>query len=315
MILEIEEHMMFGCEGAGADDIGDGRAADDIGDGRAADDIGDRRAADDIGDQEAADDIGDQEAADDGDGRAAENIGGEGAGDRGAHDGAGQRKPRRRRRKAQAANPKPKRRDQCKTKKLNELFDQLPGEAQDHYYSLRGRAAVTEFVNSVIERTKEGKLQLCKDVVNKTVMKRQEALRNKEKLHGYVLEEAATKCGSMFALETAIKDKRVIKAVMKGNDYYFFPSWQFERESLFKHAVESKKDKLSDSNEWQQQLKDQLGFEWEPSKLVPDMAGGALPQAACLSCFQALWMDHQHHHQQHQQHQEEIIPHKRSCRP
>ena len=58
-------------------------------------------------------------------------------------------------------------RDQCKSKKFNEIYDDLPGDTKIYWAGIKGRGAQSAFINSLIER-KNGKLSVSKSVLLKT---------------------------------------------------------------------------------------------------------------------------------------------------
>ena len=91
------------------------------------------------------------------------------------------------------AKPKAKakgsaRRDQCKSRKFNEIFDTLSGELQSHYNSIRSRDERTKFINTAVLR-KGGKLSLDESALFDLVSTREEAQRGKELMTGLIIED------------------------------------------------------------------------------------------------------------------------------
>ena len=78
-------------------------------------------------------------------------------------------------------------RDQSKSKKFSELFDDLPGEIQECWRK-GDRALKTEMVNKGVERS-GGKLSIKNEVLWGLVASREELQKGKEKMKGYCWEE------------------------------------------------------------------------------------------------------------------------------
>ena len=174
-----------------------------------------------------------------------------------------------RRKKKKKHDGKPLR-DRTKSKTFADLFDSLPGQVQEMFNSFKTRAEETEFINKVYDR-KGGRLVLNKSVMFEAVMQREEQQQALQKMAGVGLEEAIAKAGGKEALEEGIKFKRIIRRKAGGLDLYFFPQWEFTRANLFKNKVQGKKAKVAGAEAWDIQMEQQLGYEWEPEKLLADM--------------------------------------------
>ena len=155
-------------------------------------------------------------------------------------------------------------RDRSKSKKFTELFSTLPGEVQSWYNGLRTRAEETSYINEVVVR-KNGRLNIDYKVLIKTMMQRQESQGKSDKLRGYMFEEALAKLGgSQRALDDALAAHRVLKQNKGGMDVYFFPKLEFSKANLMTHDVSGEMKKHAKENVFQDMLKDQMGFQWEP---------------------------------------------------
>ena len=78
-------------------------------------------------------------------------------------------------------------RDQSKSKKLAEIWEDLPSEIQDSFDDM-SRSEQTEFVNTCIER-KRGRLLMNKDKMWALVSKREEVKTGREAMKGYGIDE------------------------------------------------------------------------------------------------------------------------------
>ena len=155
-------------------------------------------------------------------------------------------------------------RDRSKSKKFTDLFSTLPGEVQSWFNSLKTRAEETSYINEVVVR-KDGRLNIDYKVLIKTMMQRQESQGKSDKLRGYMFEEALAKLGgSQRALDDALAAHRVLKRNKGGMDVYFFPKLEFSKASLMTHDVSGEMKKHAEENVFQDMLKDQMGFQWEP---------------------------------------------------
>ena len=76
-------------------------------------------------------------------------------------------------------------RDQCKNKKLNDIWNSLELSLQDYVNGL-GRAERTDFVNNCIER-KDGRLVVKKDLMFKHMKTKEEKQKGQEQMAGYCL--------------------------------------------------------------------------------------------------------------------------------
>ena len=79
-------------------------------------------------------------------------------------------------------------RDQSKSKKFMELWDQLPGELQQQFEELR-RDDQTKWINQGIERNERGRLSLNTGVLFQLKAQREEVQKGKDKMDGYILED------------------------------------------------------------------------------------------------------------------------------
>ena len=79
-------------------------------------------------------------------------------------------------------------RDQSKSKRFMELWDQLPGELQQQFEELR-RDDQTKWINQEIERNERGRLFLNTGVLFQLKAKREEVQKGKDKMDGYMLED------------------------------------------------------------------------------------------------------------------------------
>ena len=79
-------------------------------------------------------------------------------------------------------------RDQSKSKKFNEVWNQLPSELQEHFEEL-SRAEQTAFIHKGIERNERGRLSLNTGVLFQLKAQREEVQKGKEKMDGYILED------------------------------------------------------------------------------------------------------------------------------
>ena len=99
-------------------------------------------------------------------------------------------------------------------------------------------------------------------------------------------KEAVQRCGSQAALEKAIEGKRVFKANVQGMVLYFFPRREFSRDQVFCQALDGSVDKGGDMEQFQAMNDDQMGFEWEPQKLINN--SGLLNNSSLTSSLRGL---------------------------
>ena len=85
------------------------------------------------------------------------------------------------------AKPKALIRDQSKSKKLNEVWSQLPEEFRTTFNAM-SRDDKTLFVNGGIERS-DGKLIVNQEAMWALVIQREEQQRGREQMSGYILED------------------------------------------------------------------------------------------------------------------------------
>ena len=105
---------------------------------------------------------------------------------------------------------------------LMRYLQSFPEYVQKAYKELKGRAAITHFINSAIVRTEKHEL-IPNLVFFKHVTKRMLVKSNKELSRGLIFEEACTRAGGPASLEQAVKRGAVKCMTLKGLDLYFFP--------------------------------------------------------------------------------------------
>ena len=93
------------------------------------------------------------------------------------------------------AKPKAPVRDQCKSKKFNEIWHSLPGAIQNHFNQLR-RHQQTDFIHDTITRSK-GRLNPDQQAMFSLVNAREHKSKGKEMMNGYVLEDLCKKDTSL----------------------------------------------------------------------------------------------------------------------
>ena len=81
-------------------------------------------------------------------------------------------------------------------------------------------------------------------------------------------EEAIQRCGSQASLDRAIEAKRVFRITTQGLTLYYFPRREFSRDQVFSQALDGSVDKGGSMNDFQVMSGEQMGFEWEPDKLI-----------------------------------------------
>ena len=89
------------------------------------------------------------------------------------------------------------------------------------------------------------------------------------------------KAGGPAALELAIKEGRVIKAKVNNMPMFWFPRWEYSKESLFRQKMKGLQDKHTDDlASFDELAANKMGFEWEPANMIPpmiDMQNAPLP--------------------------------------
>ena len=176
-------------------------------------------------------------------------------------------KKRKRRRKKQRVEEEDEEeaeiRDRGKSRKFHELFSSLPGEVQNFVNQLKTRAEETAFINEVVVR-KGRKLSIDHKVLVKTMMRRQEEQGASQKMRGYMLEEAVARVGSRKALDEALAGQRAVRRMKGGMEVFFFPLLEFTKASVMQHDVSSEMHKHGKEKVFNDMLKDQMGFKWDP---------------------------------------------------
>ena len=129
-----------------------------------------------------------------------------------------QPKPKTKKRKQMDRDEEPsQKRDRCKTKKFNEIWDGLSTDSQDMYLSLPTRAQKTMFINKNIERTAEGRLQPKREIMWQQESEKRDKSKKGSEMNGVVLAEALGKVGgSMDNLKAAIRSGSVVKTSVRG---------------------------------------------------------------------------------------------------
>ena len=86
------------------------------------------------------------------------------------------------------------------------------------------------------------------------------------------LQEALGKCaGSLSALEQGQREGRIIKTKIGGMVLYFFPQREYTRDHLFAQGLNADASKSSSGLDGIAEAQDsQLGFTWDPEKLIPE---------------------------------------------
>ena len=171
-------------------------------------------------------------------------------------------------------------RDRIKSRKFDEIFASFPEYVQKAYKELKGRAAITHFINSAIVRTEKHEL-VPNLVFFKHVTKRMLVKSNKELSRGLIFEEACTRAGGPASLEQAVKRGAVKCMTLKGLDLYFFPIIEISSEGQF--MEEAHQEKLKQGPEVKGLADAEMGFEWghglETDK-ADSSAGGRRPVLA-----------------------------------
>ena len=134
-----------------------------------------------------------------------------------------------------AAPAAPVWRDRRKKNKFNQIFDSLDKDIQSHYLGLKqggpgkiSRGELTEFLNSIIKRTADGKLQVDVDYAVKTRMVRNMGHEVKSGTKAYIKAQALAKVGGEAALNEALRVGDIKMGMMNGQMFYLFPTATFE---------------------------------------------------------------------------------------
>ena len=80
-------------------------------------------------------------------------------------------------------------------------------------------------------------------------------------------EEACTKAGGMLQLEAGVKAGRIIFSKAGGMALYYFPSREFQRESVLRHRLTGDSSKQGDMTGLDM-IQD--GYAWDPSNLIAE---------------------------------------------
>ena len=111
--------------------------------------------------------------------------------------------------------------------------DSLDKDIQSHFLGLKQggpgkRGELTEFLNSIIKRTADGKLQVDVDYAVKTRMVRNMGHEVKSRTKAYIKAQALAKVGGEAALNEALRVGDIKMGMMNGQMFYLFPTATFE---------------------------------------------------------------------------------------
>ena len=156
-------------------------------------------------------------------------------------------------------------RDRCKKNKLNQIFDSLDKDIQSHYLGLKQggpgkRGELTEFLNSIIKRTDDGKLQVDVDYAVKTRMVRNMGHEVKSGTKAYIKAQALAKVGGEAALNEALRVGDIKMGMMNGQMFYLFPTATFEAKETLGMDVGCSGENIIDQQLFEEMKASQFGY-------------------------------------------------------
>ena len=156
-------------------------------------------------------------------------------------------------------------RDRCKKNKFNQIFDSLDKDIQSHYLGLKQggpgkRGELTEFLNSIIKRTDDGKLQVDVDYAVKTRMVRNMGHEVKSGTKAYIKAQALAKVGGEAALNEALRVGDVKMGMMNGQMFYLFPTATFEAKETLGMDVGCSGENIIDQQLFEEMKASQFGY-------------------------------------------------------
>ena len=87
----------------------------------------------------------------------------------------------------------------------------------------------------------------------------------------YLQEAIIHAGGTEKQLEEAVRQKRVIRAFKKGMEVFYFPRFEFARESLYQQNMLGAMEKEGEKQQFDDLAESQLGFAWNPTGNLADM--------------------------------------------
>ena len=164
-----------------------------------------------------------------------------------------------------AAPAAPVWRDRCKKNKFNQVWDSLDKDIQSHYLGLKQggpgkRGELTEFLNSIIKRTDDGKLQVDVDYAVKTRMVRNMGHEVKSGTKAYIKAQALAKVGGEAALNEALRVGDVKMGMMNGQMFYLFPTATFEAKETLGMDVGCSGENIIDQQLFEEMKASQFGY-------------------------------------------------------
>ena len=156
-------------------------------------------------------------------------------------------------------------RDRCKKNKFNQIFDSLDKDIQSHYLGLKQggpgkRGELTEFLNSIIKRTADGKLQVDVDYAVKTRMVRNMGHEVKSGTKAYIKAQALAKVGGEAALNEALRVGDIKMGMMNGQMFYLFPTATFEAKETLGMDVGCSGENIIDQQLFEEMKASQFGY-------------------------------------------------------
>ena len=157
---------------------------------------------------------------------------------------------------------KKKIRDQCKSKKFNEIWEGLPEGVQAKVRGMSKRQK-TDFTHAVITRD-ASKLVLVKSILYENQVKEIEESGDKELMDGCIYAEAVKRVDGPQALKEAVSDGSIFVKKIGGLQTYFFPKFQFGKSRKKENTVTATKMKEDDDVRAWEQAEMDLDTPWHP---------------------------------------------------
>ena len=77
--------------------------------------------------------------------------------------------------------------------------------------------------------------------------------------------------GSEKQLEDAVRQKRVIRAMKKGMEIFYFPRFEFARESMYEQNMAGLADKAGEMKDFEEMAEQQMGYTWDPTASLSEL--------------------------------------------